>query len=459
MTALTAEEIAARSGGIVVGDAQAQATSWAFDSRSLDEGACFVALRGDRDGHDFVHAALDAGAHIALVDHEPTPPRPEQRGRALVRVDDTLAALQGVARTVRADRADARVVAVAGSTGKTSTKDLLAATLAPMGCHANAASYNNEFGLPITLCNTPATARVIVTEMGERVAGDLALLCDIARPDVAVITNAGIAHAEHLGGLDGTISVLRELIAAIPETGVVVVNADDPSTARLVASARADVVTVGTAASANVAISDVRVDDRLHSSFVLDGHRFSVPLHGAHQAANAALAVTVAHRVFGISYDEITELLGAVARGRWRMELEETADGVTILNDAYNANPDSMRAALDALAHLPVKGRRIAVLGDMRELGVHHDDSHADLGRRIDPAGVDIIVGVGAGGAAIVDAAGEIVARHRATDADDARQIVASIVEPGDAVLVKGSRALGLERVAEALLNRPDGRA
>jgi UDP-N-acetylmuramoyl-tripeptide--D-alanyl-D-alanine ligase len=184
-----------------------------------------------------------------------------------------------------------------------------------------------------------------------------------------------------------------------------------------------------------------------------------VPLHGAHQAENAARAVVVAHHVFGISYEEIAEQLGTVAQGRWRMELEESPDGVTILNDAYNANPDSMRAALDALSHLPVKGRRIAVLGDMRELGAHHDDAHTEIGHRIAGGGIDVLVGVGGGGAAIVDAAGNDAERYVASDADTAIGIVTDVVEPGDAVLVKGSRALGLERVADALLHRADGRA
>ncbi len=192
VTRLTARDIAARTGGarrrrrVRAGHRRS-----AFDSRTLGAGACFVALRGDRDGHDFVAAAFDAGASVALVERGYTGPPELGPGRALVRVDDTLRALQNLARTMRRDRADLHVVAVAGSSGKTSTKDLLAAALASRGCHANAESFNNEFGLPITLCNTPESARVVVAEMGERFAGDLEALCDIARPDTGVVTNVG----------------------------------------------------------------------------------------------------------------------------------------------------------------------------------------------------------------------------------------------------------------------------
>ncbi len=459
MTVLTAAEIARRAGGEVRGDPDARVTTWGFDSRALDVGACFVALRDSRDGHDFVRDAFDAGAHVALVDHPIDGLDDLGSGRALVLATDTLVALQRVARSVRAERADTRVVAVAGSTGKTSTKDLLASVLAPLGCHANLASYNNEFGLPITLCNAPASARVIVTEMGERVVGDLALLCDIARPEVGVVTNVGLAHAEHLGGVAGTITVLGELLAALPSTGTAVLNADDPSTPALASQTAATVVTVGTDPTAGVRFGGIELDERLRASFEIEGHRLFVPLHGAHHAGNAAMAAVVAHHVFGLPYDEIAIGLEAVERGRWRMELLETDDGITILNDAYNANPTSMRAALDALAHLTAKGRRIAVLGDMRELGAHHDDAHAEIGSHSGALGIDVIVGVGAGGSAMADAAGSAVESHRVPDAEAAAALIGGIATPGDVVLVKGSRALGLERVAAALLANEGERA
>jgi UDP-N-acetylmuramoyl-tripeptide--D-alanyl-D-alanine ligase len=455
MSVMTASEIAARAGGAVIGAGDARATSWAFDSRALEPGACFVALHDHRDGHDFVADAFASGATVALVERELSVPT----GCALVRVPNALAALQAVARAVRESRADVRVVAVAGSTGKTSTKDLLASVLEPLGVHANDASFNNEFGLPITLCNTPAAAHVVVTEMGERLPGDLALLCDIAQPDVGVVTNAGLAHAEHLGGLDGTIAVLAELVAALPASGVFVGNADDASFAALVATSRAPVLGIGRGAIADVRITDVEMDDELRPTFCLDGHRLAVPLHGAHHVENAALAAATARHAFGMDYADIADGMRNVTGGRWRMELFETDAGVTVLNDAYNANPTSMNAALAALAHLEVKGRRIAVLGEMRELGAHHQREHAELGRRVSELPIDVLIGVGDGGAAIVAAAGEHVSAHRVPDAHAASALVGELAAPGDAVLVKGSRALGLEIVAEALLATRGSRA
>jgi UDP-N-acetylmuramoyl-tripeptide--D-alanyl-D-alanine ligase len=455
VTRLTARDIAQRALGRLVGDDTAVAESWAFDSRALAPGACFVALRGARDGHDFVTAAFDAGASVALVDHDFGAEVPPGPGRALVHVGDTRGGLQEIARSLRLDRPELHVVAVAGSTGKTSTKDLLAAVLASQGCYANAESYNNEFGLPITLCNAPDSAHVVVTEMGERFAGDLHLLCEIARPDTGIVTNAGLAHAEHLGGREGVIAVLSELLEALPGSGVAVLNADDPATAELAGMTVADVVTVGESPDADYRISDVTVDSGLRSSFLFEGQRFRVPLYGRHQALNAAMAIAVARRVFSLPLDAIAIALTTASPGRWRMELLETASGVTVLNDSYNANPTSMEAALVTLARfeLTAGARRIAVLGDMRELGVHHDAEHETVGERAATLGIDVVVGVGGGGAAIAHAAraGGVDA-HAVGDADAAIRLVLPMVHEGDVVLVKGSRAVGLERVADGLL-------
>ncbi len=455
VTLLTAAEIASRSIGRVVGDATATVDAWAFDSRALEDGACFVALRGARDGHDFVAAAFAAGARVALVDHEFAGVPAPGPGRALVHVGDTLGALQDVARSLRLDRPELHVVAVAGSTGKTSTKDLLAAALVSQGCHANAESYNNEFGLPITLCNTPSSARVVVTEMGERFAGDLDELCAIARPDTGVVTNVGLAHAEHLGGRAGVIAVLTELLDSLPGTGTAVLNADDPATPELLGTTVASVLTVGERHDAEYQLRDVELDRWLRPTFTVAGQRFAVPLRGRHQALNSAMAIAVAHRVFAVPLEEIALELATAAPGRWRMELEETDAGVTLLNDSYNANPTSMEAALVAVAHLtlPQGARRIAVLGDMRELGAHHDAAHRTVGERAGELGLDVVVGVGSGGAAIAEAAGTRgVETFVTADATGAAALVAPMLRRGDAVLIKGSRALGLEQTARALV-------
>jgi UDP-N-acetylmuramoyl-tripeptide--D-alanyl-D-alanine ligase len=449
MTAMSAAEIARRTNGAVDGDTNVVADSWEFDSRVLRPGACFVALRDSRDGHDFVGSAFDAGATVAIVDRTVTVPA----GRAVVRVSDTLRALQEIARSIRTERSDLDVVAVSGSTGKTSTKDLLAAVLAPLGCYANAESFNNEFGLPVTICNAPAAARVLIAEMGERFPGDLRLLCDIARPRVGVVTNVGLAHAEYLGGEQGVVDVLAELLEALPPDGVALLNADDPRTLELAGRTRASVVTVGEARDATFVFDAIAVDQQLRPSFSLRGHRFTVPLHGHHHVRNAAVAVSAAHHVYGLALDEIALELANATPGKWRMELLETADGIVVLNDSYNANPTSMEAALVALSHLAARGRRIAVLGDMRELGEHSDDAHRDVGDRVVALGIDFVIGVGAGGDLIANAArqaggdAEVVA-----DAAAAYRALEQIVMPGDAVLCKASRALGLETVVESLL-------
>jgi UDP-N-acetylmuramoyl-tripeptide--D-alanyl-D-alanine ligase len=453
MSALTAAEIARLAPGRVEGDDHAAVDSWAFDSRALAPGACFVALRDARDGHDFVGAAFDAGATVAIVD------RPVEvalaSARALVHTSDSLRALQAVARSRRRDRLDVQVVAVAGSTGKTSTKDLLAAALAPVGCHANAESFNNEFGLPLTLLNAPEVARVVVTEMGERNPGDLALLCEIAQPQVGVVTNVGLAHAEFLGGPEGVAATLGELLGALPPGGCAVLNADDPWCDRLAARTAAKVITVGRRHDAHYRIDNVQVDAQLRPRFTLNGHPLAVPFHGAHQAENAALAAAVGHEMFGLGFDELAVALAAATPQRWRMELLETADGIALLNDAYNANPTSMEAALVALAHLDVPGRRIAVLGDMRELGIHADAAHRTVGERVAALGLDLVVGVGEGGAAIANAAGGAGATaERVGDARAATDLLDTLLVPGDAVLCKASRAVGLEAVAEHLLAR-----
>jgi UDP-N-acetylmuramoyl-tripeptide--D-alanyl-D-alanine ligase len=448
---LTAVQIAAAaSGTVAAGDPNATVTSWAFDSRALGAGACFVALRNHRDGHDFVADAFRRGARVALVDRE-LPDVQVPPGAAIVHTDDALAALQAVAASERAARSDMVVVGIAGSTGKTSTKDLLAAALSSVPAFANPESYNNEFGLPITLLNTPSSAPAVITEMGERFAGDVAALCAIAQPRIGVVTNVGLAHAEHLGGPDGVAAVLAELPAAIPADGLVVLNADDERTPDLARAAAARVLTVGYSERADYRVSDATVDRSLRPSFALGTSRIVVPLHGAHQIVNAAMAAVVAHEAFGLPWDEVARDMLLAESARWRMEILEAPRNIVVLNDAYNANPTSMEAALRALAHLHIAGRRIAILGDMRELGAHADDAHALVGRLAGELAIDVVVGVGAGGAQIASAADGTDA-HVVDDAAAAQHLVAGLVEPGDAVLVKASRALGLQIVADALL-------
>ena len=448
----TAAEIAHHARGALVGEPAAAVTSWSFDSRAIQPGACFVAVQGTRDGHDFVADAFAAGASVALVAANRPVAEPPP-GAALVCVDDVLARLQELATAARAARPELRVVGVAGSTGKTSTKDLLAAVLAPLGCYASPASHNNELGLPMTLLNAPERAGVVVAEMGERRAGDLAHLCEIARPDVGVVTNVGLAHAEHLGGAPGAARVMIELLERLPPDGLAVLNADDEWTPALSGASAAPVVTVGVRADADYRIEHVELDASLRPSFTVRGQRVTVPLHGEHQVGNAALALAVADRAFGVALDRGAEALATVRPARWRLEVHETRTGVKLLNDVYNANPASMDAALRALTQVPTRGRRIAVLGEMLELGDYSEDAHAAIGRRAAELHVDVLIGVGGGGRVIVEAAaGGVPEIGTATDAEEAIEVVIALAASGDTVLVKASRAVGLEVVVEQLL-------
>jgi UDP-N-acetylmuramoyl-tripeptide--D-alanyl-D-alanine ligase len=450
---LSASEIARRARGrVVAGDPDVVVTSWGFDSRALAPGACFVALKDHRDGHDFVADAFHAGAHVALVDRHVADPLPT-RGAALVQVADVVTGLQEVARSIRTERDELRVVGVTGSTGKTSTKDLLAAACSSALAHASPESFNNEFGLPLTLLNASAAVHGLIAEMGERFPGDIALLCDIARPQYGIVTNVGLAHAEHLGGPEGVAAVLAELLEALPADGVAVLPADDPWTPWLRARTQARVVTVGLSESADERVHDVVVGPDLYAEFTLAGQRVRVGLRGGHQVVNAALAAITAREAFGLDLGIVAARLAAAEGSRWRMELLESPTGVLVLNDAYNANPTSMAAGLQALTQLDVVGRRVAVLGDMRELGAHSAEAHAAIGRLAAELGTEVLIAVGSRGADIAAAARGLGPEVRlAAHADEATAIVVSLVRPGDAVLVKASRALGLQTVADRLL-------
>jgi UDP-N-acetylmuramoyl-tripeptide--D-alanyl-D-alanine ligase len=458
---LTAAEIAVAAGGAVVsGDPQTIFEWFTNDSRALDArdaepGACFVALRDHRDGHDFVDLAFAAGAVGAIV--RDVPDRlVHANGRAMVRVADPARALIAIATVARNRLSGLRVVAITGSTGKTSTKDLTAAAVgAGLVVHANPESFNNEIGLPLTVLGADDLTEVLVTEMGARFAGNIAELCAIARPSIGVVTNVGLAHAEHLGGPDGVLAVKGELLEALPASGLAVVDGDDRVTPKLVARTSAPVLRCGSGPGVDVRLTKSALDEQLRASIVAKTPWGTVTtrlgVRGQHQATNALFAIAVAGSL-GVAPDLIAAGLAAATGSRWRLELERRADGLTVLNDVYNANPASMAAALHALAALPVTGRRIAVLGEMRELGTHAEAAHVAVGELAGRLGLDVVVGVGEGGAAITAAAGGVPIRLDFADAAAALNGVLTLARPEDAVLLKASRAVELEVVASGLL-------
>jgi UDP-N-acetylmuramoyl-tripeptide--D-alanyl-D-alanine ligase len=452
---LTLGEIARATGGEMVdGDPELTLSSVSVDSRRMDPGGLFVALRAERDGHDFAAAAVEAGAAAVLVE-QPVADLPV--GTGLVRVGDTGAALSVLGAHARARLPESiPVVGITGSTGKTSTKDLTAGALgAAFPVTASPASWNNEIGVPLTLLATDEAAGAVVLEMGARGKGHIAALCAVAHPTVGVITNIGMAHAEFFGSRAEVAGAKGELVDALPSEGTAVLNADDDTTPDLAARTAATVLTVGLTAGADVRISEVRLDDELRPSFGLQtpwGEAEFGPLamRGAHQATNAAFAVAVAG-VLGVSLERAATGLATAAGSAWRMELTRTPGGLLVLNDAYNANPASMRAALHALAQLG-SGRRFAVLGHMAELGDHSDNFHHLIGRQAVSCLLRMLVVVGREAAGIAEAAraGGVDVVEVDT-ADEALAVVSGELLPGDAVLVKASRVVGLERLAVAL--------
>lgn len=431
---LHASQIARATGGTLVGP-DVLVTGVSQDSRSIRPGWLFVPIVAARDGHDFIPDARAAGASAYLSS------RGHFGGTAIL-VDNTVQALQRLAAAVRGALPD-RVVGVTGSVGKTSAKDLVTAVLSTtFATHASDRSFNNEIGVPLTLLNAPDGSEAVVVEMGARGLGHVAQLCQIARPSIGLVTRVGAAHLELFGTIDDVATAKAELVEALPAHGAAVLNADDVHVAAMARRTRAQVLTYGEAGELRAVDIEVRSD--LTSSFELQGPWGRVHVHlavrGLHNVHNALAAAAVG-LVSGVDIAQVAEALETATVSAWRMELLHAPSGARVLNDAYNANPVSMRAALDALAHLPAR-RRIAVLGPMAELGEGAAHAHREIGDLARAAGVRLIsVGSPAYG-------GE--------DVPDIDAAVAAVGElgPDDAVLVKGSRVAGLERLAARLTSQ-----
>jgi UDP-N-acetylmuramoyl-tripeptide--D-alanyl-D-alanine ligase len=432
-----------------------------IDSRRVSPGGLFAAVAGERsDGHDFAAAAVAAGA-VAVLATRPVPV-------PSVQVADVPAALAALARSVVDALPEARIAGITGSVGKTSTKDLAAQLVERLGpTIAPAGSFNNEFGHPLTVLRADASTRYLVLELSARGLGHIAYLCRVAPPRYGVVLNVGHAHAGEFGGLDQVARAKGELPEALPADGVAILNADDPRV--LAMRTRARVVTFScapeAAPGAAVRAADIRLDDLGRPGFTLLTPEGSAPvtlrLHGAHNVPNALAAAALA-RELGLDLDGIADgLRAATARSRWRMEVHQRGDGVTVINDAYNANPESVRAALDALAHLTQShpSRAFAVLGHMAELGGTSRASHEDIGEyaaRLPGSGLAGLIAVGEEAAPLLDGARRVTAwtgeALAVPDGATALDELANRLKPSDVVLVKASRAAHLEGVAAALL-------
>jgi UDP-N-acetylmuramoyl-tripeptide--D-alanyl-D-alanine ligase len=459
MIPLTLAEVAAAVSGRLAAGADPAAVvtgSVVTDSRQCGPGDLFVAIAGDRhDGHDHADAAVAAGAVAVLAARETAAPS--------VVVEDTVAALGLLARDVVDRLPGLTVVAVTGSSGKTSTKDLLAQTLPRLGATvAPVGSFNNEIGLPTTALGVGTGTRFLVSEMGARGAGHIRYLCGITPPRIGVVLNVGSAHVGEFGGRDAIAAAKGELVEALPSAdldGVAVLNADDPLVLAMRERTTARVRTFGEAHDADVRAERVALDDQARASFVLVDASGSAPvslrLHGRHHVSNA-LATAAVLLACGAGVDAVAEALSAAdAASRWRMEVSTRADGLTVVNDAYNANPESVLAALDAVAAMGSGRRTWAVLGEMRELGDAAGAEHERMGRAAVERGIGHVVAVGPGAIGVATgarAAGGGTVVEVAPDVDAAVALLREQVTPGDVVLVKASRAAGLEQVAQALV-------
>jgi len=428
---LLASQVAAAVGGTLSGpDTTVDGAS--FDSRAMRPGALFVPLIAERDGHEFIDAALAAGAGAYLTSRPP-------RGGTAITVDNTATALMELAAWARR-QIDVPVVGVTGSVGKTSTKDLIAAALgATRVVAANERSFNNEQGLPVTILGVPDDVEVLVVEMGMRGFGEIALLCGVASPTIGVVTAVAGAHTERVGGIEGVARAKRELVEALPASGTAILNADDHRVAAMAAHSAAPVVTYGSAG--DVRIAELALDELARPSFRIESPwgaaQVQLAVSGAHMASNAAAALAVAGVVEG-SIDRAASALSTAHVSAMRMDVRRAPSGAIVVNDAYNANPDSMRAALNALAGIGAR-RRVAILGPMAEL----DDAaagHREVASIARELGIEVI------------ATGTDM--YGAPPVDDPIATLGAIGE-GDAVLVKASRVAGLERVAQALLAEP----
>ncbi|HEX6844192.1 MAG TPA: UDP-N-acetylmuramoyl-tripeptide--D-alanyl-D-alanine ligase [Actinomycetota bacterium] len=448
----TLSELARAVGGLRLGD-DVVVDSIATDSRLVRPGALFVALPGAHsDGHQFVVEAYERGAAGVLVRDGFTVDGPA------VHVRSTGEALLKLAADERAS-SSALVVGITGANGKTSTKDLTASVLATRyRTHASPQSFNNEIGLPATLLGARPDTEVIVAELGARHAGDVALLCRIARPKVVVVTNVGVAHMEVFGSWDTIVEASAEPVEALGEDGTAILNADDPVVASYAERCAGEVVTFGQTADADVRAEAVALDRDGRATFTLvdgdDRAAVTLAVAGEHMVPNALAAAAVG-RVLGVPLGPRVAALARATVSRWRMESFQTPDGVRVLNDAYNANPESVAAALKTARWMAGERQLIAVLGEMAELGEIAGEEHERIGELAARLRVDRLITVGADAQAIAMAGVRegVEPDHVASyeDPDEALADVRAHARPGDLVLFKASRVAGLERLAEAL--------
>jgi UDP-N-acetylmuramoyl-tripeptide--D-alanyl-D-alanine ligase len=441
---MTLDEIAKVTGGRLVNASPSVAVTGGveYDSRKVGPGGLFVAFEGEKvDGHSFAAGVVAAGAAGVLSTRD--------TGQPGVVVEEPLAALAALAHAVVERLPGLTIVGLTGSSGKTTTKDYIGQLLARLGeTIAPAGSLNNELGFPYTVLQATEETRFLVLEMGARGIGHIRYLCEIARPQVGVVLNIGAAHIGEFGSVEGTARAKGELVEALPATGVAVLNADDPLVAGMAPRTSARVLLTGESADAAVRATDVTLDAGGRAAYTI-GFKEKIgnvrlAVIGRHQVSNTLAAAGVALSL-GMEFDEVVQALGEIGIvSSRRMDVFVRPDGVTVIDDSYNANPSSTSAALNALATMQADGRRVAVLGYMAELGEHERSGHEEVGRLAAELGVNRLVAVAGNARPILDGAatvegwtGEAIF---AADQAVALEIVRGDLRAGDVVLVKGSR-------------------
>lgn len=458
----TLEQLAQDAAGVLAqGHPHTVIRSVSTDSRTIGPDQLFIPLAGRRfDGHAFLPDAAARGAAAALVRRGAVPQEAWPKGMGVIVVDDTLAALQRLAAAQRS-RLQGTVTAVTGSVGKTTTKDMLAAIgRVRARLVATKGNFNNEIGLPLTVLEADETTELLVLEMGMRGAGEIRALARLARPHAGIVTNVGPVHVERLGGLEGIAAAKRELVEELPADGVAVLNGDDPPVRGMADGAPCRAVFFGLSKDNDVRAAAVESFGERGSRFVLQyGGReraVALPVPGRHHVMNA-LAAAAAALAIGFDLDDVVRGLAAAheQRSAMRTDVTLTEGGIRVVNDAYNAGPASMAAALQLLSELQAD-RRVAVLGDMLELGPLAEQAHAEVGKEAARLGVDVLIAVGRWGPVMARSAAAAGLRdenvHVCRDAAEAAALARRLVRPGDAVLVKASRGVMLEQVAERLL-------
>lgn len=439
---LTINEIAAFVGAPYPNDPR-PISHWSIDTRTLPAGALYIALKGDtHDGHNFLAAAAERGATAALVDDRNWPETP---GMTLIRVADTLAALQQLAARARR-KITFPLIAITGSAGKTTTKETVAALT---GAARNEGNLNNHIGLPLSLLRLNEAAQCAVLEMGMNHAGEIRFLADIARPNIGVVTNVGTAHIENFSGIEGIALAKRELIEELGPEGVAVLNYDDPRVRAFAEIHPGRVVNYGIEQGADVRAEDVRITPE-GSTFHIQGTPFAIQLPGKHAISNVTAAVAVGF-ILGIPLSTMAEAARSLQSGKMRGE-RLTHNGITILNDCYNSNPEAAKAMLDTLAAMPGQ-RKIAVLGEMLELGVWAEKMHAEVGAHAATLGIDVVVAIRGAARHLANAAEKAgVETHFFEEPAAAGDALRTLARPGDVVLCKGSRGTRVEKALERFM-------